>query len=275
MDLVSGLNGVLRDANNLVLSGRDSLQFVRVKTSLVVISVALANMIHSDASGASTTLQRSRQCIVVITDSWISNHGLLAWFERDDHFEWHQRGGPIPTVVGRAGLAWGRRELNVTNLPGPVKREGDDKAPAGIFRLGTAFGYSAKPIPTRMPYLALSKQIVAVDDPGSRYYNRLVDITKIKHPDWKSAENMILADQRYKWGVVVRHNEPPKPGAGSCIFLHVWLRGDTSTSGCTAMAEQYLRRLIGWLDPAKAPLLVQLPRPIYNEVRLSWGLPGS
>ncbi len=133
MDLVSGLNGVLRDANNLVLSGRDSLQFVRVKTSLVVISVALANMIHSDASGALTALQRSRQCIVVITDSWISNHGLLAWFERDDHFEWHQRGGPIPTVVGRAGLAWGRRELNVTNLPGPVKREGDDKAPAGIF----------------------------------------------------------------------------------------------------------------------------------------------
>jgi L,D-peptidoglycan transpeptidase YkuD (ErfK/YbiS/YcfS/YnhG family) len=164
--------------------------------------------------------------------------------------------------------------LNITNLAGPVKREGDDKAPAGIFRLGTAFGYSAKPIFTRMPYLALSKRIVAVDDPRSRYYNRLVDIATIKHPDWRSAENMILADQRYQWGVVVRHNEPPKPGAGSCIFLHVWLSRDTPTSGCTAMAEQHLRRLIGWLDQAQTPLLVQLPRPIYNEVRESWGLPA-
>src|SRR5438477_12351992 len=106
-------------------------------------------MIQSDASGASTALERSRQCVVVTTVSWASDHGLLVGFERDDHFQWRQRGGPISVVVGRAGLAWGRGELNVTNLPGPVKREGDDKAPAGIFQLGTTFGYSGKPIPTR------------------------------------------------------------------------------------------------------------------------------
>ena len=29
----------------------------------------------------------------------------------------------------------------------PVKREGDGKAPAGIFDLGTAFGYAAQPLP--------------------------------------------------------------------------------------------------------------------------------
>jgi D-alanyl-D-alanine dipeptidase len=125
-----------------------------------------------------------------------------------------------------------------------------------------------------MPYLALSKSIIAVDDPRSRYYNRLVDVTRINHPDWKSAENMILDDQRYKWGVVVLHNEPPTPGAGSCIFLHVWLNGSTATSGCTAMPEPDLRALLGWLDPAQTPLLVQLPRTIYNEVRSDWALPA-
>jgi len=124
-----------------------------------------------------------------------------------------------------------------------------------------------------LPYLALSYNIVAVDDPHSRFYNRLVNITQINHPDWKSAEKMILSDQRYKWGIVVLHNEPPKSGAGSCIFLHVWLNSSTPTSGCTAMPEEDLRRLIGWLDPAKAPLLVQLPRSIYSEQRGQWGLP--
>src|SRR5205823_2913233 len=105
--------------------------------------------------------------------------------------------------------------------------EGDDKAPAGIFPLGTTFGYAAKPVPTRMSYLALSKNIVAVDDPRSHYYNRLVDVTRIDHSDWRSAEKMILPDQRYKWGIVVLHNQPPKADAGSCIFLHIWLSPST------------------------------------------------
>lgn len=245
-----------------------------MKTSLTAISVALANIIHADVAAATTGLERSHQCILVLTDSWISTHGLLACFERDVDSQWHQSGRLIPVVVGRAGLGWGRGEFNTANLRGPAKREGDDKGPAGIFRLGTAFGYSANAIPTRLPYSALSKDIVAVDDPQSRYYNRLVDVTWIKRPDWQSAENMVLPDQRYKWGVVVLHNEPPKPGAGSCIFLHVWLNRATPTSGCTAMAEQDVRWLIAWLDPDKAPRLVQLPRSIYNEVRSSWALPS-
>jgi D-alanyl-D-alanine dipeptidase len=210
----------------------------------------------------------------VITDSWDSSHATLSWFDRSDPDHWQRHHGPVNVVVGRAGLAWGRGEISHKTLPGPIKREGDEKAPAGVFRLGTAFGYAARPIRTRMPYLALSKSIIAVDDPRSRYYNRLVDVTRINHPDWKSAENMILDDQRYKWGVVVLHNEPPTPGAGSCIFLHVWLNGSTATSGCTAMPEPDLRALLGWLDPAQTPLLVQLPRTIYNEVRSDWALPA-
>ena len=49
-------------------------------------------------------------------------------------------GEAIPAVVGRNGLAWGRGVR--TDLPAgePQKREGDGRAPAGIFKLGPAFG---------------------------------------------------------------------------------------------------------------------------------------
>jgi zinc D-Ala-D-Ala dipeptidase len=180
----------------------------------------------------------------------------------------------MPVVLGKAGLAWGRGLLNPESLSGPVKGEGDNKAPAGVFKLRGVFGYPPRSPGTKMSYLPLSKNIVAVDDPKSRYYNQVIDKRKIKTPDWQSAENMILADDRYKWGVMVEHNVPPKAGAGSCIFLHVWKTPATLTTGCTAMAETDLVGIIRWLDPAKHPVLVQMPAYIYNEVRAKWGLPN-
>jgi D-alanyl-D-alanine dipeptidase len=233
-----------------------------------------AGVISNRAADHANPLQHSSQCIVVTTDSWTSSRGVLRLFERQSTPEWKQHGNSIPVLVGRAGVAWGRGEFNLTNLSGPIKREGDDKAPAGIFRLGTAFGYGRKPVDTKLPYLMLTSNVFAVDDPASRYYNRIVDKSRIENADWHSAENMILADNRYKWGIVVHHNDPPIPGAGSCIFLHVWKDSATPTSGCTAMPENDLVRLMQWTDPAKTPLLVQLPRPLYNKVRTKWALPG-
>jgi len=218
-------------------------------------------------------LKNSRQIVVVVTESWNNPQGIACWFDRQNDWNWRLRGGPAPVLIGRAGLAWGRGENDPSGLTGPVKREGDDKAPAGVFRLGTAFGYGRNSIATRMPYLRLSTSIVAVDDPASRYYNQLVDKTKVSNPDWRSAENMVLADNRYQWGVVVRHNVPPVSRAGSCIFLHVWKDSVTPTSGCTAMSKESLLTLLQWLDPGAKPVLVQLPRSIYNEHRPRWGLP--
>ena len=195
-------------------------------------------------------------------------------YERDKGSPWRQRGSLIPVRMGRAGLGWGRGLLITRSLPGPIKIEGDDKAPAGVFRLIRVFGYAHRAPATKMPYLPLSETIVAVDDPGSRYYNQLIDESKIAQRDWRTSERMILADDRYKWGVFVENNVPPEPGAGSCIFLHVWKGPEIATSGCTAMSEKNLLDIIRWLDPARHPLLVQLPEPIYSERRVEWNLPG-
>jgi D-alanyl-D-alanine dipeptidase len=77
----------------------------------------------------------------------------------------------------------------------------------------------------------------------------------------------------YRWGVVVGHNWNQIPGAGSCIFLHIWERPGEPTSGCTAMPADELLKVIRWLDQTKRPLLVQLPEPEYRRVRELWGLP--
>ena len=78
----------------------------------------------------------------------------------------------------------------------------------------------------------------------------------------------------YHWGVVVNYNTTPAvPRRGSCIFLHIAGANGQGTAGCTAMAEPALKAVITWLDPAAAPVLVQLPAAVYAQVRDDWGLP--
>ena len=240
---------------------------------LPVISFILAACVSSAVAQKSALPTKSGQCLVVLTDSWKATRGELIAWERTGVSPWRRRGSSVPVRVGKTGLAWGRGLLHDQTLPGPHKMEGDDKAPAGFFHLGTAFGYAGEAPATKMAYLPLSNNIVGVDDPASRYYNQLVDQSKIGRPDWRSAEKMILSDVRYKWGSVVKHNVPPKAGAGSCIFLHVWKDAQTATTGCTAMPEKAIVDLIQWLDPARHPLLIQLPAPIYKELRAKWDLP--
>jgi D-alanyl-D-alanine dipeptidase len=80
-------------------------------------------------------------------------------------------------------------------------------------------------------------------------------------------------DILYKWGVVVDHNPAAIPGAGSCIFLHVWKNAASPTAGCTAMRESDLAGLIRWLDPARHPILVQMPRAVYRSLPAEYNLP--
>ena len=150
-----------------------------------------------------------------------------------------------------------------------------NRAPAGIFRLPSAFGYASSRSArwVRLPYLALSKRIEGIDDPRSLYYNKLVDRSKVAKVDWRSSEQMRRDDVLYKWGVVVDHNPAAIPGAGSCIFLHVWKSPSSPTVGCTAMREKDLAELLRWLDPGRHPILVQMPRPVYRSLQANYNLP--
>lgn len=228
------------------------------------------------ARAASNPLRRSRQCVVVVAANWNSTTGVLRAFERKNAQDnWQMRGPEISVVLGKKGLGWGRGVVNQDHGAKPSKIEGDNKAPAGIFRLGSVFGYAPPKSASwvKLPYLPLTKNIEGVDDPRSRHYNRLVDRSKVARVDWRSSEKMRRDDDLYKWGVVVDHNPAAIPRAGSLIFFHIWKNSASPTAGCTAMPEKDLVKLIRWLSPAARPILVQMPRDNYAAFQSKFDLP--
>jgi D-alanyl-D-alanine dipeptidase len=245
-----------------------------------VAGLTQAGTIQSDP------FSRSTQMIAVTTSNWNAVEGQLQRYERTTTQEnWRPVGKPIFVVLGKNGLGWGLGVLagddsNFRATPDPVKREGDGKSPAGVFALGTAFGYAFQPPRgLKIPYLSLTPSIECVDDSGSKYYNRIVNRSVVA-PDWSSSEHMRNAGESYRWGVVVDHNAAvtgdanlPKPGGGSCVFLHIWHSHDQGTAGCTAMSQADLEALLTWLDPARKPLLVQLPHAAYERLIDRWMLP--
>lgn len=155
---------------------------------------------------------------------------------------WSLQAGPFPAMTGRNGFA-----------PPGSKREGDGRAPSGIFPLESAFGY-APAVDTRMPYRQATADDLWVDDVHSPDYNTWV---RRGETGAASFETMVLADRRYRYGLVTGYNRNPVvPGAGSAIFIHVWLDEGVSTSGCVALSENDMVSLLRWLDPAQRPLVL-------------------
>ena len=132
------------------------------------------------------------------------------------------------------------------------KREGDKRTPAGIFRLGFAFGTEESPNPD-YPYRGITAESFFVDDPDSRFYNQWVEGEADR--DWSSAETLANSPTAYALAVLVEYNygAETEPGKGSAIFLHV---GDEPTSGCIALKKADLTALVQWLREEADPHIV-------------------
>jgi len=220
-------------------------------------------------------LQHARKLIVVTTPDWNSVDGKLTRYSRLGN-KWKQQGEPIQVVVGKNGLAWDPQLANghTDQFPGPVKREGDGRAPTGIFKLSESFGFDDASALGVQNYLQLTPATECVDDPKSKHYAQVVDRNSVKDFDWSSSEKMRSVDL-YRMGVIVSYNMfQTVPGNGSCIFLHIWRGPGQGTAGCTAMPEEKLKGIIHWLN-SKAPnaVLIQLPRPAYERLKSLWNLP--
>ncbi len=226
---------------------------MRVLTSLV----ALVLVSCATAPASMNLFGDSTQLIVVTTPDWDATKGVLTMHERRNG-TWIAVGDPVPIVVGRTGLAWGDGLALPLRREGPVKKEGDGKAPAGLFALPSLFGYDAQAPGAHMPYIVATPTVECVDDATSPHYNTIVDTQSVPKT-WTSSETMLRRDDLYREGVVVAHNSnPPVSGRGSCIFLHLWSGPDSTTAGCTAMSREDLARLTRWLDADRHPLLLQL-----------------
>ncbi|MCB9686520.1 MAG: L,D-transpeptidase family protein [Alphaproteobacteria bacterium] len=234
------------------------------------VTLALANPDPPVIPPASTEL------VLTVVPTADASEGQLTRWTRGDSGAWARMGSAVRVRLGADGTAWGRG-LHPAQ-PGRQKQEGDDRAPAGVFALGDAWGYAAGAPPTwTWPYHATGPRDLWVEDPGFPHYNEHL-LVEGDRPlvDWEAASVMRARDPSHALKVFVAHNAPPDavPGAGSAIFLHIWRDdGARATAGCTSMARPDLEELVGWLDPAAHPVYVLLPADDLARLGPTWGLP--
>ncbi len=114
------------------------------------------------------------------------------------------------------------------------KREGDGATPLGCFplrRLLYRADRLARP-ETALPVTPLVPEDGWCDDPHAAAYN-----TQVRLPFAAGHERLWRDDGIYDAIVILGHNDdPPRPGAGSAIFLHVARHDYPPTQGCVALA---------------------------------------
>ena len=248
------------------------------RTIFFPLALSLAIFLGLIPQMASAQIGNSvRQVIVAQAPNWNSSTASLQAFQRSSARDPWQPifAQPIPVLLGRSGLAWGSGVFTPPKNGIPMKVEKDWRAPAGVFQLGSLFGYAERPPSgARWPYVQVGPWDAYVDDSNNPYYNQHVRVDPRRVPPWFEKQKMRLGDSAYKWMLEIRHNQGPSaPGYGSAIFFHV-RRGPTKPSaGCTTMAVENLEKLIRWLDPQASPHYVLLPQEDYQALRGPWRLP--
>jgi L,D-peptidoglycan transpeptidase YkuD (ErfK/YbiS/YcfS/YnhG family) len=240
---------------------------------LAIVGLLLCSAPVSFAEGVGAEV---RQLIVSIAPDWAATRGTLQRFERTSTGGWVAVGQAVPVLYGKSGLAWGRGVLG-TDERGLHKKEGDGRAPAGVFELGTIYGYDERlPEGADYPFHRVTAADAWIDDPKHPQYNQHVVIDPQHPPSWYAKERMRLGDPAYRWLVEIRHNaNPPQPGAGSAIFFHIRRGENRPTFGCTSMAEDKLQEIVRWLRADQHPCYALLPRAEYERLWRAWGLPSE
>ena len=126
-----------------------------LKTFLIIINLQIS-------------LLALNQYILVISDDFNTSKAKLRCFEGNKLiFE------SIDVNLGKNGLGWGVFDLDIEHNENEVKKqEGDKKAPIGIFKLSSVFGYASTGT-TMMPYIHATKNLICVDDSKHKNYNQM------------------------------------------------------------------------------------------------------
>ena len=217
----------------------------------------------------------SQQCLVGVADNWDSSYVTLTLYEKKG-LGWKQVGSSWKGRLGKNGLVWGKGIHPVT-AGARTKKEGDRRAPAGVFDLGGAWGYapSIKKSPN-LNYVQVTSRCLWYEDSSSPYYNQFRMLDYEPQTTAEKKAQMKQGDYAHSLKLFIAHNAYPKttPGDGSSIFFHIWRNGGgSSTFGCTTMEEGNLKNLIATVEPTKRPVYVLLPKAEYDRYKGEWKLP--
>lgn len=216
----------------------------------------------------------ARQLIVSTAESWDSSRGQLQRYARVGG-QWQPVGAPIQVLFGKNGLAWGVG-VSGQEQHGRQKVEGDQRAPAGVFALGRAFGDApALPFRSNYPYHQVTAADAWIENSNHPQYNQHVRVDVKNPPPWFKKEQMRQNDAAHKWKLEIKHNAAPAiPGRGSAIFFHIQRGPNKTSAGCTTMPEADLLSIMQWLDYDAHPHYVLLPQADYHRLALAWALPA-
>jgi L,D-peptidoglycan transpeptidase YkuD (ErfK/YbiS/YcfS/YnhG family) len=186
----------------------------------------------------------ARQVIVVRAKDFNTSDATLEAQEFDGT-SWKTVVGPIKAKIGRSGFS-------------ASHKEGDGTTPQGVFTINDAFGSQKQPDGFKLKkYTKTDLNSWWVSDPDSPQYNT----PQAGPPNgrWRESYGERLADSKYatayRYAAVIDYNrEPVVPGRGSAIFLHVG--GDNPTSGCVAINEGDLTKILKWIDSTQTPKIV-------------------
>lgn len=142
-------------------------------------------------------------------------------------------------------LMWSGKIYGGTSGKGGIredKKEGDGATPVGVFPLRQVFYRPDKvsPFPCALPLIPLTPMDGWCDDPADPKYNQFI---KLPYP--ARHEHLWRDDHVYDIIVVLGYNDdPPIPGKGSAIFMHLIREDHSPTEGCIALKKEDLIEIL-------------------------------
>src|SRR5262245_24842662 len=159
----------------------------RAKVLIFAATTILSSAVYAET--CPDRIAKASRLVLVTTRSMDTQLATMQLFTRQStNKPWKRVSAAEPAVVGKAGLGWGYPFLNVKENEEPEKVEGDNRTPAGFFRIGRSFGFG----PSRRPgYIEIkSGETVCVEDPSSPFYNTITkrsNIGSVEADDMRSS----------------------------------------------------------------------------------------
>ncbi|MEZ5843477.1 MAG: hypothetical protein R3D27_07050 [Hyphomicrobiaceae bacterium] len=224
----------------------------KVVATAAVLGLAGAARAMGQQASCPAPLAEALRLVVVTAAGFETSTASIRTFQRvRAGAAWEPRLGPLAVTLGRSGLGWGWTAGELRQGGEPIRQTGDNRTPAGIFRVRRAFGSK----PTRLPgFLVLAKgETFCVDDPASEHYGRIVPH---RLAGWKTTGEDMAANPLYASGLEVDYPPNAQRRAGGCLFIHIWRRPGVATTGSIATSEQTVRHLQGFTSAQPSAIAI-------------------
>lgn len=237
-----------------------------VLAAAALLALAGSRLAQAQTGTCPAPLTDALRLVVVTTAGLDAATAEIRTFQRAKAgTAWEPRMGPMAATVGRSGLGWGWTSGDLRQGGEPLKQDGDNRTPAGVFKIRRAFGTQ----PARLPgFLVLTKgEAYCVEDPASEHFGRIVPH---RIAGWKTLGEDMAANPLYRHGLDLDYPTNAARRAGGCLFLHVWRRPGVATVGSVATSEQTVLHLQGFTSGVPAAIAIL---PATALIRLKGCLP--